>query len=102
MEPNWMQRVWKMNKIPVFLELGSLELETVLQMWCYDSVCLQQGRVVEEENLPRPAGYVLFNAPQATTELLSQKGTLQAYGQPAIHQDTKVLLCRAPSKQVSP
>ena len=34
--------------------------------------------------------------PQDTTGLLGHKGILQAYGQPVVHQDTQVRLCRAP------
>ena len=48
-----------MNKFPVFIELGSLELETVLQMRCYDSVWLDQGGDPPLTWL----GYALFNAP---------------------------------------
>ena len=34
--------------------------------------------------------------------LLGHKGTLLAHGHPIIHQDTQVLLCRAPFQHVSP
>jgi len=45
-----------LKKFVVLLELRSLELDTVLQM------CLHQGGVEGEENLPRPVGHALFNA----------------------------------------
>jgi len=43
-----------------------------------------QGRVEEEDHLPRPAGHTLFNAPQDTIGLRGHKGTLLAHGQPVV------------------
>ena len=57
--------------LPIFLELESPELYTVLQMWSH------QGRA--EDNLPRPADHPVFNELQDTVVLLSYKGTLLAY-----------------------
>ena len=51
---------------------------------------------------PQVAGRALFDMPRDTIGLLGRKGTLQAHGQPAVHRDTQVLLCRAPLLQVSP
>jgi len=48
-------------EIPVFLELGSPELDTVVQTWPH------QGRVGGEDQIPRRAGHALFNAPQDPT-----------------------------------
>jgi len=43
-------------------------------IWAY------QGRVKGGDNLPRPAGHTLLNAPQNTIGLLGNKGTLLAHG----------------------
>jgi len=56
----------------------------------------------EEGPPPSPCCPHSFNAPQATIGLLGCKDTLQAHGQPVVHQDTQVLLCRALLQQVSP
>ena len=85
-----------LQQFPYFLEPGSLELDTVLQMWP------QQNRAEGEDHLPQSAGHVLFNAPQDTVGLLGYKSTLMARGQPAVHQDTWILLRRASLEQVSP
>ena len=42
----------------------------------------------------------LVNAPQETIGLLGHQSTLLAHGQPVVHQDPQVLLCRAPLQQV--
>ncbi|XP_052556631.1 uncharacterized protein LOC128089357 isoform X2 [Tympanuchus pallidicinctus] len=61
-----------------------------------------QGRVEGEDHLPQPAGHALFNAPQDAIGPLGHKGTLLAHGQPVVHQDTQVPLCRAPLQQLIP
>ena len=55
-------------KNPIFLELGSPELDTVLQMWPH------QGRIEGEYHHP-----ALFNSPQDTFVLLGHKGILLAH-----------------------
>ena len=47
-----------------------------------------QGSVEGKENLPRPAGHTLLDAPQDAIGLLGNQGTLLAHGQPVVHQDT--------------
>lgn len=42
------------------------------------------------------------NASEDPIRLLGHKSTLMAHGQPLIHQDLVVLLCKAPFQQVSP
>jgi len=74
--------VWE---IPAFSELGSPELDTVLQMLPH------QGRVEVEDHFPLPASHALFNAPQDPIDLLGYKGILLVHGQPVLHQDPKVL-----------
>jgi len=61
-----------------------------------------QGRLEGEENLPRPTGHTLLNAPQDAIGLFGNHGTLLAHGHLVIHQDTQVPLCRAALQQVSP
>ena len=51
-----------------------------------------QGRVEGEENLPRPAGHTLLNAPQDPIGLLESQGTVLAYGQLVVRQDNQVPL----------
>jgi len=80
----------------VFLELGSPELNTALQMWPH------QDRFQGEDHLPQPSGHALFNARQDTVGFLGHKGTMLARGLPVVYQDTQFLLCRAPFQQVSP
>jgi len=53
-----------LQKFPVFLELRSPELHTVLQMWPH------QDGMEGKDNLPQNAGYALSNAPQDTIGLL--------------------------------
>jgi len=77
----------------LFIELGSPELDAVLQMWPH------QGRVEGEDHLP---GHILFNTPQDTIGLLGHKGTLLAHDRLTVHQDTQVLLHRVPFQQISP
>ena len=67
----------------------------------YSRCGLIRAEQSRREEPPRPAGHTLFNAPQDTTSLLGHKGTLPAHGQPAVHQDTQVLLHRAHFQQVS-
>ena len=54
-----------------------------------------QGRSEGEDHLLLSAGHALFNAPQDTIGLLGHKGTLLTHGQPVLHQDPQVFLCRA-------
>jgi len=49
-------------------------MDAVLQMGPH------QGRADGEENLPRPAGRALLNAPQDPIGLLGSQGTLLAHG----------------------
>jgi len=65
-------------------------VDTVLQMWPH------QGRVERKDCLPQSTGHALFNAPQDTIGLLGHRGPLLARGQSLAHQDTQVLLLRAP------
>jgi len=51
----------------------------------------QQGREESTDHLPHPADYTLSNVSYDTT---GHKVTLVAHGQPVVHQDTQVLLCR--------
>ena len=60
------------------------------------------GRVEGEENLLRPTGHTPPNAPQDAIGLLGSQGTLLAYGQPVVYQDTQVPLRRAAFQQVCP
>lgn len=53
-----------LQKFPVFLELRSLDLNTILQIWPH------QGGVKRKNNLSQPAGYAISNTPQDTTGLL--------------------------------
>ena len=48
-----------------------------------------QGSVEGKENLPRPAGHTLLDAPQDPIGFLGSQGTLLAHGQPVVHQDTQ-------------
>ena len=58
-------------------------------------MCSHQGRIEREDYLPQPAGHALrFNIPQDTVGLRGYKDTLLAHGQPLVHWDTQVLLCR--------
>ena len=77
-----------LNQFSVFLELGSPELSTVRQKWSY------QGRAEGEDHLPKPAGCTLFNTLRYTTGLIGQKTSLLAHGQPVVHQDVQIFLCR--------
>jgi len=61
-----------------------------------------QGRVEGEENFPQPPCDALFNALQDTISLLDHKSSLLDHGQPVVHQDTQVLLCRGSFQQVRP
>jgi len=47
-----------------------------------------QGRAEGKENLPRPAGHTLLNAPQDPISFLGNQSTLLAHGQLVVHQDT--------------
>ncbi|PKU38718.1 rna-directed dna polymerase from mobile element jockey- hypothetical protein [Limosa lapponica baueri] len=84
-----------LQQLPVLLELGSPELDTVLQMWP------QQGRVEGEDNLPQPPGDTFLNASQDAIGLLGHKGTLLTHGHPVVHQDSQVFFLRAALQQVS-
>jgi len=53
--------------------MGSPALDTALQMGPH------QGSV-KKENLPRPAGHTLLDAPQDAIGLLGRQGTLLARG----------------------
>ncbi|PKU42718.1 hypothetical protein llap_6967 [Limosa lapponica baueri] len=63
---------------------------------------LHQGRVEGEDNLTRPAGHTLPDAPQDVIGLLGHKGTLLAHGHPIVHQNSQVFLHRAALQLVSP
>jgi len=73
----------------LFLEPGSPDLDTALQMWPH------QGREEGEDHLPQPVGHTLCNAPQDGIGLLGHKGTLLAHGQPVVLWDTQVLLLQS-------
>ena len=81
---------------PCLFLLGSPELDTVLQ------VRPDQGRVEGKDHLPWPAGHTPFNIPQNSTGLTGHKGTLQAYGQPVIHQDPRSFSAEPLSSKSSP
>ena len=57
-----------LHQLPAFLELGSPELDTVLQAWPH------QGSIEGEDHLPRPAGHTLFNTPQLYAQKYSTEG----------------------------
>ena len=59
-------------------------------------------KVEGEDHLPEPAGHIHSNLPQDTIGFLCLMGTLLAHGLFIAHQDTQVLLHRAPLQQVSP
>ena len=61
-----------------------------------------QGSVEGKENLPRPAGHTLLNAPQDPIGLLGNQGTLLAHGLIVAHQDTQVPRHRAALQQLRP
>ena len=63
-------------EIPLFFELGSLELGTILQMWS------PQGRAEVEDHRPWPAGCAFFCTPQGNNGLVCHSGTLVACDQP--------------------
>ena len=60
-----------------------------------------QGRAEGEDDLS-PSGYILMNAPQDVIGLFGYKGTPLAHGQPVVHQNPQVLLCRAPFQHIIP
>ncbi|PKU32480.1 hypothetical protein llap_17216 [Limosa lapponica baueri] len=62
--------LYPLQQFSVLLELGSPELDTVLQMG------LHQRRAEGQDNLSRPAGHTLPDAPQDAIDLLGHKGTL--------------------------
>jgi len=64
-----------LQQLLIFLEVGSPEVDTGLQMRPH------QGGVEGKENLPRPAGHTLLNAPQGPIGFLGSQGTLLAHGQ---------------------
>ena len=82
-----------LQQFPVFLALGSPELDAVLHMWSH------QGRAAGEKNFPQPAGQALFNAPRGSRWPSGHRGTLLAHGQTAVHPQTRVLPHRAPLQQ---
>ncbi|PKU35685.1 hypothetical protein llap_14008 [Limosa lapponica baueri] len=88
--------LYPLQQFPVLLELGSPERDTALQMGSH------QGRAEGEDNLPRPAGHTLPDAPQDAIGLLGHKDTLLAHGRPVVHQDSQVFLLRGVLQQVSP
>jgi len=78
-----------LQQLLIFLEVGSPELDTVLQMGPH------YGSVEGKENLPGPAGHTLLDASQEPISFLGSQGTLLTHSQPVIHQDTQVPLHRA-------
>jgi len=63
-----------LQQLLIFLEVGSPELDTALQMRP------PQGRAEGKENLPRPAGHTLLNAPQDPIGLLGRRKLLTPPG----------------------
>ena len=79
----------------VLCELRVRELDTILQMRSH------QGRVEGEENGSQSNNYTPSNTPQDAISFLGHKGTVLAYGHPAVHQDPQVLFPCAALQQVS-
>ncbi|PKU36140.1 hypothetical protein llap_13557 [Limosa lapponica baueri] len=78
----------EVGQLPVLLELGSPELDPVLQMGPH------QGSVKGQDNLSRPAGHILPDTPQDAIGLLGHKGTLLAHGHLIVCQDSQVFFLR--------
>jgi len=80
----------------IFLEVGSPELDTALQMGPH------QGRVEGEENLPWPAAHTPLDAPQDPVSFLGSQGTLLAHGQPVVPQHSQSLSTELLSSRSAP
>ncbi|PKU47400.1 hypothetical protein llap_2302 [Limosa lapponica baueri] len=61
-----------------------------------------QGRVEGENNLPRPVGHTLPDAPQDTIGLLGHKGTLSAHGDPIVSRTPRSFSSEVLSSKSAP
>lgn len=73
--------LYPLQQVPVLVELGSPELNTVLQLWPH------QGTVRGGREPPSNLPATLFSAPRMTLAFLATK----AHGHPIVHQDSQVL-----------
>ena len=83
-----------LQELHILPVVGVPDLDAVLQMGPHKS------RVEGYYHLPLTAGLSFFNAAQDTVGLPGCKRTLLAHVQLLVHQDPKVLLCRAALKEI--